>query len=291
VRARQAQPLRALLAAPLRVGKQSIGVLAVYSATSNRYGKNEARVFSLLANYAATAIENARLYQGLRAERDKIIRAQEEARRELARDLHDDTAQLLATIALNSGYIQGLLDNDLDKARRELDNLRTTAQQAMKDVRSLIFRLRPLILETQGLVPALETYLGQVHREGGPVLHLEVADLPLPLSTKQENVVFSIVQEAVNNGLKHSQAQNIWLRLKKQRRSVQITVEDDGCGFDVAAVEHGYAQEIRLGLLTMRERAELIEGLLTIESTPGQGTRVVLTVPAQSKSRRRSTKE
>jgi signal transduction histidine kinase len=291
VRTRQGPPLRSLLAAPLRVGKQSIGVLAVYSATPNRYGDNEARVFSLLANYAATAIENAQLYQSLRAQHHKIIHAQEEVHRELARDLHDGTAQFLATIALKTEYIQGLLDTDRDKARQELENLGTTARQAMKDVRSLIFRLRPVILETRGLIPALETYLGQVRREDGPALCLQVNGLPLPLSTQQEGIVFSIVQEAVNNSLKHSQAQHVWLRLEKQGRSVQITVEDDGCGFDVAAVERGYAQNIRLGLLTMRERAELIDGLLTIESTPGKGnTRVILNVPAQPKRHQQSPK-
>jgi signal transduction histidine kinase len=143
----------------------------------------------------------------------------------------------------------------------------------------MLFTLRPVILETQGLVAALKQYLRQLEEEAGLAIHLEAPDLGGRLNIEIEGVTFSIIEEAINNAKKYAQAQNIWVRLGFEDDLFVATVEDDGQGFDVAEVLDSYDQRGSLGLINMRERAELVEGTWTIESAVGQGTKVVLIVP------------
>ncbi|MDH4137378.1 MAG: ATP-binding protein, partial [Anaerolineae bacterium] len=147
------------------------------------------------------------------------------------------------------------------------------------EIRTMLFTLRPVILETQGLVVALEQYLKRLEEEAGLVVHLEAADLGDRLDTEIEGVAFSIIEEAVTNAKKYAQARNIWVRLDFEDNLFVATVEDDGTGFDVAEVQDSYSQRGSLGLINMRERAELVEGTSTIESTIGRGTKVTLIVP------------
>jgi len=143
----------------------------------------------------------------------------------------------------------------------------------------MLFALRPVILETQGLVVALEQYLKRSEEEAGLVVHLETPDLGDRLNTEIEGVAFSIIEEAVSNARKYAQARNIWVRLGFEDDLFVATVKDDGQGFEVADVVDSYDERGSLGLINMRERAELVEGTWTIESAIGQGTKVTLIVP------------
>ena len=279
-------PIGSAMSVPLKVQQRTLGVLNVNRRQGRlNYTEQDAQLLQVFASQIAIAIQNAQLYESLRQERDRIIEAQEQVRRELARDLHDHLAQLLNTVVLGIDYLRLLLDRGQfspDVWREELENLRRIAREAVRETRSLVFGLRPLILETRGLVPALESFIEQA-RGGNPNLqyHVEATDLPhpLPLSPKRARMVFAIVQEAINNVRKHARARNVYVRLRAEDNVLICEVEDDGVGFDLSAVEAKYDEQNTFGLLNMRERAELIDARLAIHSRPGEGTRVTLRVP------------
>lgn len=275
---------QSVLCVPLQIKGKTIGVLEVLNKFSgDGFDEEDLQVALTMAAQAAIAIENARLYQSLREERDRIIEAQEEVRKELARNLHDGTVQLLAAIAMGLDHVERLLKVKPDAVYAELDALRKLTRQAMRDARLLLFEIRPVILESRGLVSALQAYVDQLRGSENFLVHLETDDFQEELDSKVAGTIFSIVQEAVNNVKKHARARNVWIRLHvSDEAELVVTVEDDGLGFSVAQVESEYDQRGSFGLLNMKERAELIDGRLEIESSeaiPNQGTTVTLHVP------------
>ncbi|MBC7251465.1 MAG: GAF domain-containing sensor histidine kinase [Anaerolineae bacterium] len=275
---------QSVLCVPLQIKGKTIGVLEVLNKFSgDGFDEEDLQVALTMAAQAAIAIENARLYQSLREERDRIIEAQEEVRKELARNLHDGTVQLLAAIAMGLDHVERLLKVKPDAVYAELEALRKLTRQAMRDARLLLFEIRPVILESRGLVSALQAYVDQLRGSENFLVHLETDDFQEELDSKVAGTIFSIVQEAVNNVKKHARARNVWIRLHvSDEEELVVSVEDDGLGFSVTQVESEYDQRGSFGLLNMRERAELIDGRLEIESSeaiPNQGTTVTLRVP------------
>ncbi|MGB9299288.1 MAG: GAF domain-containing sensor histidine kinase [Anaerolineae bacterium] len=271
---------QSVICVPLQIKNRTIGVLeALNKVSSQGFNDDDLRLLSTLAAQAASAIENARLYRSLREERDKILRVQEEARRSLARDLHDSTLQSLSSISMGLDYVKQLLKHQPATAADELGRVQELVSQALREARVLLFELRPIALETQGLVSALETYVEQLRGEGPPLFQFGNGGFDERLPPDVEATAFIVVQEAVNNARKHANADNIWLTLSPEEGSVLLTVEDDGCGFDKSVVEKNSNRGGHLGLVSMQERAELIEAQLAIESSPGQGTRIALRLP------------
>ena len=274
---------RSIAAVPLQIKGKTIGVLEVLNKFSaDGFDEEDLRLMLTLATQAAIAIENARLYQNLREERDRIIQAQEDVRKELSRKLHDGTVQLLAAIAMDVEHIGRLLKLKPGAVFAELDALRKLVHQATREARMALFELRPVILESQGLVPTLRSYVNQLQDSDEFAVHLDVGKFDSRLDPKVAGTIFSIVQEAINNVRKHADARNVWLNLAVDRDQLVVGIKDDGQGFDVRAVERDYDQRGSFGLLNMHERAELIDGFLAIESSQvetGRGTVVTLRVP------------
>ncbi|MFZ5917818.1 MAG: GAF domain-containing protein [Chloroflexota bacterium] len=274
---------QSILAVPMQIRGKTIGVLEVLNKyDDDGFDEEDLRLLLTLAAEAAIAIENARLIQALREERDRILTAQEEVRHEVNRRLHDGAVQLLAAIAMGIDHVERLLQLKPEAVYAELEALRKLTRQATREARMLLFELRPVILESQGLVVALQRYGEQLRQQELFNVHLETGDWDKPIGQQVAGVIFSIVQEAVNNTRKHAKASNIWIRLKETSTHLVVQIEDDGLGFDVAAVEREYNTQGSFGLLNMRERAELIEGEFSIESSevmPEQGTLVTLRVP------------
>ncbi|MDY7042036.1 MAG: GAF domain-containing sensor histidine kinase, partial [Chloroflexota bacterium] len=274
---------QSVLCVPLQIKGKTIGVLEVLNKFSgNGFDQEDLQVALTMAAQAAIAIENARLYQSLREERDRIIKAQEEVRRELARNLHDGTVQLLAAIAMGLDHVERLLGVKPEAVYAELEALRKLTRQATQDARLLLFELRPVVLESKGLVPALQSYVDQLKSSENFSVSFESEDFEDALDPRLAGTIFSIIQEAVNNIKKHARASNVWIRLRVSEGEITVTVEDDGLGFSLAQVERDYDERGSFGLLNMRERAELIEGKLDIETSeaiPNQGTMVTLRVP------------
>jgi len=270
---------RSVICIPLRAGFKIYGVVVLGSPRTGAYTAEHMEFLTAFCNQTVVALQNAQLYHSLREEKEKIMDAEGEARKKLARDLHDGPTQSIAAIAMRLNYTRLLLEREPERVKEELEKLEALARRTTKEIRTMLFTLRPVILETQGLVVALEQYLKQLGEEMGLVVHLDAPDLGDRLNTEIEGVAFSIIEEAVTNARKHAQARNIRVRLGFEDDLFVATVEDDGRGFDVAEVLDSYAQRGSLGLVNMRERAELIEGTWTIESAIGQGTKVTLIVP------------
>jgi signal transduction histidine kinase len=268
---------------PLKIKGRTIGVLEVLNKYSGGgFDAEDLRLLTSIGAQAAIAIENARLYTSLREERDSIIRAQENVRRELARNLLDGTVQMLSAISMSIDHLQRLLQVRPEAAISELDTLRRLVHQATREARVVLFELRPIILETQGLVPTLQSYVEQLGQTEEFVVHFRAAALARQFDTTIAGTIFAIVQEAVNNAKRHAAARNVWIIMHTTPDVLTVQIRDDGRGFDVAAVAQSYERRGSFGLLNMRERARLIDGFLNIQSRtepPDQGTKITLSVP------------
>jgi signal transduction histidine kinase len=279
---------RSMVCVPIQIRGETIGVLQALNKRSGQgFDSEDLSLMITTANQAAINIENARLYQSVREDRDRILQAQETVRRQVARNLHDGTVQFLSAISMGIDHLERLLELKPEAARPEIESLRTLTRQATQQARLALFELRPLILETQGLVPALEAYVQQLEGNEAFGIHLE-ADVSLAeMEASVAGTIFAIVQEAVNNAKKHASARDVWLRVSAEGGWLKIVVEDNGDGFDAEAVEQEYDRRGSIGLLNMRERAELIDGQLTIETNPTPphtGTRVILQMPVPGES-------
>jgi signal transduction histidine kinase len=262
----EAHPMmRTFLGVPIESKGEVIG--AFYLTEKRRrehFTDADQAIIEKLAAHAAVAVENARLL-----ERSRELTVVEERNR-LARELHDAVNQTLFSVALAAETAALLVDEQPERAKAQMQGVRELARTAMDEMRSLIFELRPAELETDGLVPTLEKHVQVLRRVYKPEIELEV-DGERPLDPELEREIFRIAQEALGNALKHAEADRLHVRLHLDNRIV-LSVSDDGAGFDPA----GSQARRRLGLVSMRERAESLGGELTIESAPGEGTTVTL---------------
>ena len=273
---------KALLCVPMQLGDTVIGVINLSNyLRTNVFDEDAVRVVSSLAAQTSIAVENARLYQHLRSERDRLISLEEVVRQDIARDLHDGPVQRLAGMAMNIEVIRNTLSKDPERARRELQELDDLVRLTIKEARTMLFELRPLVLETQGLGAALESYAEQYEANNGLSIELDVEEMLGRLAPAVEQTVFSVVQEALGNIRKHAHATRIEVSLKGEEDRVVGVVRDNGAGFDVATTQENYDRRVSqsLGLVNMTERAERVGGTLHIDSVIGTGTTVRLSVP------------
>jgi signal transduction histidine kinase len=273
------KPCKSTICVPLRAGFETYGVVLFASVKPKVYTFEHIELLSIFCSQATIALQNASLYQSLREERDKIIDKEEQARHKLARDLHDGPTQDVAAIAMRLNFARLLVERDSVRAKAELERLEDLAHRTVREIRSMLFTLRPIILETEGLVAALNQYADNLQESDGLPVTVEADRYEECLDLEAQGVVFAILEEAVNNARKHARASRVWVRLAVQGDTFVAQVQDNGRGFDVDAVESGYGSRGSLGMVNLRERSELVGGTLNIESTPGQGTRITLLVP------------
>jgi signal transduction histidine kinase len=266
---------------PLRAGFESYGLLVLGSPEPETYSPDFQDLLVAICNQAVMAIQNANLYQNLMEEKDRLVTVEEDARKKLARNLHDGPTQTIAAIAMRLNYIRMLVEREPAKSLEELKQLEELARKTTKEIRQMLFTLRPLILETQGLIPALEQLKQKVSETDPlPVIHLELKKEAEALLNKEaQGAIFYITDEATTNVRKYARAKNLWIRLNQRGMNVIAEIEDDGIGFDVAAMEANYASRGSLGMINLRERATLVKGKTIIKSAPGQGTKVTVTIP------------
>ena len=268
---------KSLVAAPLIHKGTPIGVLEVINKQSGaHFDADDQHLLMAFASQSAVVIENARLYQQVVAERDRILAVEEQVRHELARELHDGPSQILSSIIMGLRFFRQVMTREPGRMETELTQLEQQANLALRQVRDMLFDLRPVALETQGLAAALQVYVERQSETQGLEFHLDTHSFNARFAPRVEAALFSIVQEAVGNTQKHARAKNIWITLQAVRGELTIAVRDDGRGFDVAQVEEAYAQRGNLGLLNMKERAEIANASLAIESKAGKGTTVTL---------------
>jgi len=263
---------------PLRSGINTYGLMIVTSDTADAFDEDQLGQLGALASYALVALQNAQLIFDLRQEREKLLSKEEEVRHQLARDLHDGPAQALAAITMNVEFIKRLLERDPARVLPELDKLGALAKRTTHEVRTMLFELRPLALETQGLDVTLAQYLERFQGNGTAII-LDAANVSAQLDTKTEGTLFNIIQESINNALKHAKPEHVWVRIKQTPTAIETVIEDDGRGFDVAKVKASYDKRGSFGLLNIEERAALMGGMAELDSAPGKGTRVKVIVP------------
>jgi signal transduction histidine kinase len=258
---------RNVLCAPLQAKGETLGMLLVLNREGDHgFSAEDMEWLMALAGQASVAIENARLYSSLREERDRIIQAEEQVRHNLARNLHDSAAQLMGSLIMNIEIARRLAETQPQALEPEFDALRELAQQANQELRQALLELRPLLLESRGLLGALQGYTNQQRRRGYAIAMSVEGVLPTIQNKQAETAVYMIVQEALANVRRHARAQHTWLRVLVQPPLLVIEVEDDGDGMATLDIESHYKERGRLGVLTMRERAEWLEGKVSFTS-------------------------
>lgn len=302
-------PMHSLLGVPIMYQGIAIGDLYMTEKRgAEEFSQEDQQVLELLANHAAVAITNARLYDESRRARNelerwsqhlesevrkrtvqieeqshemtgRILQAQEEERKRIARELHDETAQSLSTLLINIDLLELQLTPEDGRLRAGMERLRILAQRTLDETRALSHALRPTILDDVGLVAAVRWFVEELSRSFGAAMHVRVSGDEMRLDPEVELALFRIAQESLNNARKYSKANAVELILAFSDTSVTLTVEDDGAGFDASSLT-GPTRQGGLGLYGMQERADLIDASLTIDSEPGRGTTVSVSAPA-----------
>jgi signal transduction histidine kinase len=206
----------------------------------------------------------------------KFIRAQEEERKRIARELHDETCQTVATLSVAA---DAALARPPVPDRGRLLEMKALADRALSEVHRVIYDLRPSVLDDLGLASAVRWHADRYLTPLGIAFRCELEGLEERLPVEIETAVFRVVQEALTNVVRHAQAETVLIQMAREGPRLVIEVEDDGRGFDPASVATPESSGRGLGLLGIRERVELLGGQVTIDSTPGQGTRLAVSVP------------
>ncbi|MBL8080061.1 MAG: GAF domain-containing protein [Anaerolineales bacterium] len=268
---------------PLRSGFNVYGVLLFAHPDPDYFNTERRNLLEIIGRQAVIAIQNARLYQDLVEEKERMVEVHEEARKKLARDLHDGPTQSVAAMAMRLNITKRMLTKDINAATEEIVKLEELAHRTTKEIRHMLFTLRPLILESQGLSAALQAMADKMQETFGQKVTVNVEDRVVnQLEMGKQGVVFYIIEEAVNNARKHASADTIAVRLRQMDVGIALLeIIDNGVGFDVKAVTQAYDQRASssLGMVNLRERAELVNGLFQLDSTPGKGTKVQVYIP------------
>lgn len=208
----------------------------------------------------------------------KIILAQEEERKRVAREIHDGPAQSMANVILRAEVCEKMLERDPEQVRQELLELKTMVIASLKDVRKIIFDLRPMVLDDLGVIPALKRFIAEYQQKYGLAVEFVTLGEEKRLSAALEVAVFRIIQEALNNVVKHTRAHEAMVKLEVTDNQVNILIRDDGQGFDK---EKALREETAnsYGIMGMKERVEMLEGRFSITSRVGKGTTVSAQIP------------
>jgi two-component system, NarL family, sensor histidine kinase DegS len=209
----------------------------------------------------------------------RIILAQEEERKRVAREIHDGPAQSMANVVLRAEFCEKLLASNRGEVAGELHQLKQIVKDSLQEVRRIIFNLRPMTLDDLGLVPTLKRFLEEIKDREGYEVKLEVFGEERRLKNTYEVALFRLVQEGLNNSRKHSQATQILIEITFSATNVHVKIVDNGKGFDLQKVLNEVSGKESYGLLSMKERIELLNGKLVIETAPGQGTRITTDIP------------
>ena len=266
---------------PLRSGFNAYGVLLFGHPESGFFSSGRRELLDILGSQAVVAIQNARLYQDVVNERERMIEFQEEARKKLARDLHDGPTQSVSAIAMRVGLAKNMLSRDPKAVSDELGRIEELARRTTTEIRHMLFTLRPLVLESQGLAAALKSMAEKTKETYSQNVLIKVDEKTLEsIEMGKQGVIFYIVEEAVNNARKHARAGHVWVTLRQLDQGLALLeIQDDGIGFDVEAVNRSYDQRGSLGLVNLKDRTELVNGILDVQSIPGKGTRVQIFIP------------
>ena len=268
---------------PLRSGFNVYGVLLFAHPSPDYFNSDRLKLLEIIGRQAVVAIQNARLYQDLVEEKERMVEVHEEARKKLARDLHDGPTQSVAAMAMRLNITRRMMSKDVKSASEEIVKLEELAHRTTKEIRHMLFTLRPLILESQGLKAAVQAMADKMMETFSQRVVVNIDERGTSqLEMGKQGVIFYIIEEAVNNARKHAAAEAITVNLRQIEPGVIfLEIVDNGVGFDVKAISELYDKRVNssLGMVNLRERAELVNGLLQVDSMPGKGTKVQVYIP------------
>lgn len=221
--------------------------------------------------------------EGLRQKQDmglRIIEAQEAERKRVSRDIHDGPAQVMANVVLKAEYCEKIIDEDIAGTKRELLGLKDTVRESLRDIRKIIYDLLPMSLADLGLIPTIEKLIRDFEKENGIKVEFDHDQLNAePLSQLIEVTLFRIVQESLNNIRKHASADRAQIRISLGADEAEILIKDNGSGFDPSMLPVIQAPDRGFGLYSMRERVDLLKGNFILDTAPGKGTTILVTIP------------
>jgi signal transduction histidine kinase len=275
--------LVSVLAVPIVSGNRSFGTLAVGSLYNpKRFSVNDISILSGVGRQAGTAIDNARLYENMRYYARQITRVQEDERKRIAREAHDETAQILVALSRRLDALMASPHLPSAAFKERLGGVRELTTDALQSVRRFSQDLRPPVLDDLGFVAAVRG-LTRSLEEAGVETELRMSGAPYRLSAEEELVLFRIAQESLNNIRRHADASEAKVIVSFGQKNVRVVIEDDGRGFDAPDKFVDLMASGRLGLIGMHERARILGGTLRIDSEPGKGTRVTVDAPVHKR--------
>jgi signal transduction histidine kinase len=274
---------------PLRAGLDTYGVLLFAHSEPDFFTQSKCELLDIIAHQSVIAIQNARLYSDIQQEKERMIEIQEQEHRKLARDLHDGPTQSMAAIAMRINFARRLLERDPRATADELSKIEDLARRTTKEIRHMLFTLRPLELESQGLIGALKAMAEKTHETYDQNVIVEAEEHVISrIEMSRQTIIFYIAEEAINNACKYAQANHIWVRMRDYDKDlVMLEIQDDGVGFDKDHVESSYDQRGSLGLKNMSERTEMVNGIFRLDSEVGKGTTVRVLIPLSEEAAER----
>jgi len=282
---------RSVVTVPLRAGYDNYGLMVFASQDPFAFDERYRNFLEAIGIQTTIALQNAVLYQNLLDEKERIIEVEEEARHKLARDLHDGPTQAISSIAMRMSIVKSMLQADPGKVVKELDKIEDIAYKTTTEIRGMLFTLRPLALESKGLDAALQQFAEKMDAIYDQKVEISVSpDAESVMTQHQSGTIFYIIEEAVNNARKHAKAPVIRARVTLYEDVILVEIADEGVGFDLKAVQENYEGRTSLGMVNLKERSELIEGTLSIESAPGRGTTISVVVPVDPAGTNENTK-
>ncbi len=284
-----AEGLKGFVSIPLKAKDKTVGVMNIASQVAGQFAADDVSLLNSIGDYLGTAIEQAKLYEGVRMGRERYQRllqhaltAQEEERKRIAQELHDETSQALTSLTLNLQAIIGTAEMKGIGDAEFMDMLRTTHYNAIRagdEIVNLMKELRPTLLDELGLPAAIHRYAKDALRPQGINISADFRGVDKRFPPEVEVTLFRIAQGALGNILEHSEAKNASIKLECNARECLLHIKDDGKGFDVSKLTRVDPSGRGTGLFTMKERAKLVGGSCRVESRPGQGTKVRVKIP------------
>lgn len=281
--------LGGFISVPLMAKDKIVGVLSIASHTKGRFTKDEVHLLESIGYQLGIAIEQIKLYQRLDETRERYQRllqhtltAREAERKRIARELHDETSQSLTGLTLNLQAIVAmaeLIGVEDAEFKERLNKTLSLAIETHTEIGRLINELRPTLLDSLGLVPAIRQYADTNLRARGVNVSVRVKGMDKRLPSEVEVVLFRVTQEAINNIARHSEARNATINLECDRSDCILRIEDDGKGFNVQGITQIDERGRGAGLFSMKERVTLVGGACAVESRPGYGTKATVKVP------------
>lgn len=273
--------IQSVLSIPMRIGFDNYGVLLFGSELRDAFNNDRLDTLMALSTQVTMALQNAVLYANQIEDKERIIEIEENARKALVRDLHDIPTQTISAVTMRIRIALRYLEkSNYGETKVELENVEQMAQKATEEIRHVLFKLRPLALESQGLSAALAQLAEKTIKTYKQNVVMRLApDIEMYLDQQKQGTLFYLIEEAVSNARKYAQAETITIRIGRKNGMLIARIEDNGVGFETKAVNNNYSERGSFGMVNMRERAEILGGSITLESVPNQGTVITVFIP------------